>query len=264
MKTRNSPKKSLGQNFLTNTETLLKILDAADLKNTDSVIEIGPGHGILTEELIKKAGNITSIELDDDLIPELTKKFINNKNFKLVHNNALNFDPPNTAYKLVANIPYYITSPIINHFLREQPAEKRPTQIVFLVQKEVAEKICAKEGELSVLAIQVRLFGIPKIIGIVPANHFSPAPKVDSAILKIEISDDQVARGKTDKLFKLVHIGFSQKRKKLIKNLSQIANVKKEDLKEIFAKLKLDENLRAEHLTIKQWLDLLKALDVLL
>ncbi|OGJ55266.1 ribosomal RNA small subunit methyltransferase A, partial [Candidatus Peregrinibacteria bacterium RIFOXYB2_FULL_41_88] len=184
-------KKSLGQNFLNNQETLASIISAADLNKNDQVIEIGPGHGVLTEELVKNAGSVTAIELDADLIPELKCKFLQDQNFKLINQNALEFTPPKTPYKLVANIPYYITSPIINHFLREQRPESRPTLIVLLVQKEVAEKICAKDGSLSVLAIQVHLFGHPEIIATVPASHFTPAPKVDSAIIKITV-DKQI------------------------------------------------------------------------
>lgn len=246
-------KKKLGQNFLNNKETLAKIIETADLKNTDHVIEIGPGCGILTAELVRKAGHVTAIELDSDLVPELTRKFINAKNFKLIHGNALDFTPPKTPYKLVANIPYYITSPLINHFLREQPPHARPTQMTLLVQKEVAERICAKEGNFSILSIQVQLFGTPEIIALIPASHFSPAPKVDSAILKIDTRDPEMSEIKIANFFKIINVGFSHKRKKLIKNLSQLANIKKEDLKKIFTKLNLDENIRAEHLTIKDW-----------
>ncbi|KKT19752.1 MAG: Ribosomal RNA small subunit methyltransferase A [Candidatus Peregrinibacteria bacterium GW2011_GWA2_43_8] len=254
----------MGQNFLTNKETLAEIITAANIKPTDQIIEIGPGHGVLTTELVKKAEHVTAIELDPDLIPELKVEFLNTKNFDLIHGNALDFTPPKTPYKLVANIPYYITSPIINHFLREQPSKMRPTQIVLLVQKEVAEKICAKEGDFSVLSLQVRLFGTPTIIAKVPAEHFSPAPKVDSAILKIDIQNPRMNETEIMKFFKIVHVGFSHKRKKLINNLSQLANVNKENLKTTFAKLKLDENLRAEHLTTKEWLDLLKSLGMVL
>ncbi len=251
-------KKNLGQNFLNDKETLSKIIEAADLKNTDQILEIGPGHGVLTAELVKKARHVTAIELDSDLIPELTRKFANAKNFELIHGNALDFTPAKTPYKLVANIPYYITSPIINHFLREQPSNMRPTQMVLLVQKEVAEKICAKEGDFSVLSIQIRLFGTPTIVAKVPASHFSPTPKVDSAILKINMRDPEMSKTEIGKFFKIINIGFSHKRKKLIKNLSQLANIKKEDLKIIFSKLGLDENIRAEHLTIKEWQGLLE------
>ncbi|MFA6528329.1 MAG: 16S rRNA (adenine(1518)-N(6)/adenine(1519)-N(6))-dimethyltransferase RsmA [Candidatus Gracilibacteria bacterium] len=250
------PKKSLGQNFLNNEETLAKIITAADLSITDQVVEIGPGHGVLTAELIKNAGKVTSVELDSELIPELKEKFKYAKNFQLMNQNALEFIPPKTPYKLVANIPYYITSPIINHFLREQLPESRPTVVVILVQKEVAEKICARNGSLSILAIQAHLFGTPGIIATVPRSHFTPAPKVDSAIIKITINKPIIEDAEIKKLFTIINVGFSHKRKKLISNLTQLANMTKEKLSEIFRKLGLDENIRAERLTINDWIKL--------
>ena len=243
-------KKSRGQNFLTHKGTLNKILAAANLKPTDHVIEIGPGKGVLTAELLKNAAQVEAIELDDRLIPLLTEKF---PNLKIHHQDALKFDPPKTPYKLVANIPYYITSPIINHFLRAQPHSKRPQTLTLLVQKEVAQKICAKPGKLNVLALQAQLFGTPKIISKVPASHFSPKPKIDSAILQINLFKKPLIKDSDlSKLFDLIHRGFAHKRKKLIRNLDASP--------ETFARLKLSENIRAEALTIKNWLNLQKTL----
>ena len=150
----------------------------------------------------------------------------------------------------MANIPYYITSPLINHFLREQPPEKRPQSLTLLVQKEVAQKICSKPGKLSVLALQVHFFGTPKLIAKVPPSHFSPAPKVDSAILQINLHRKSLIKNSDlTKLFELIHRGFAHKRKKLIRNLNATS--------EQFAKLNLSENTRAEELTIQDWLNLL-------
>lgn len=243
-------KKSLGQNFLTNQHTLNKIITAADIQPTDHIIEIGPGKGVLTAELIKHAKKVETIELDDRLIPLLTEKFPNT-NLKIHHQDALKFTPPNTPYKLVANIPYYITSPIINHFLREQPNTRRPQTLTLLVQKEVAQKICAPAGKLSVLALQVQLFGTPKIIAKIPPSHFSPAPKVDSAILQINLFKKPIVKDDNiPKLFDLIHRGFAHKRKKLIKNLG----LAKE-------KFPFPENIRAEELSLENWLELLCAID---
>ncbi len=239
-------KKSLGQNFLTHKGTLHKIVQAADLSAKDQIIEIGPGHGVLTHELAQSAQKVTTIELDDRLIPELKEKFADQSNVKILHQDALTFTPPKTPYKLVANIPYYITSPILNHFLREQPHDRRPTHCTLLVQKEVAQKICAKPGNLSVLALQVQLFGTPKIVAKVPPSHFNPAPKVDSAILTIEMHPKPIIPDSDlPKFFELLHAGFAHKRKKLIRNLKFTPE-----------KWPFDENIRAEALTIENWLEL--------
>ena len=246
-----SAKKSLGQNFLNNEETLQKIVAAADLKPTDHIVEIGPGKGALTTQLIKKAKQVTAIELDDRLIPFLNKKFDNKPHFTLLHQDALTFAPPETPYKLVANIPYYITSPLINHFLREQSPSKRPTEITLLVQKEVAEKICAHDGKMSVLAMQVHLFGTPQLIAIVPPEHFDPAPKVDSAILHIKLhKKPHIPNEEIPKFFKTIHRAFAQKRKKLTNNL----NIDPQ----ILTELGIDKNARAETLSLNDWLRLIR------
>ncbi|MDP2624806.1 MAG: 16S rRNA (adenine(1518)-N(6)/adenine(1519)-N(6))-dimethyltransferase RsmA, partial [Candidatus Peregrinibacteria bacterium] len=216
-------KKSLGQNFLHHCGSLNKIVKAANIQPTDHIIEIGPGHGVLTEELLKRAKHVTAVELDDRLIPELNEKFGSLKNFTLIQGDALEFTPPKTPYKLVANIPYYITSPILNHFLREQPSNQRPTQLTLLIQKEVAQKICAQVGDLNVLAIQAQLFGTPKNIAKVPPSHFKPMPKVDSTILNITIYGKPIIE-QTDigNFFKMIHAGFGHRRKKLLKNLGPL------------------------------------------
>ena len=232
-------KKSLGQNFLQDKSVLAKIIKTADLSPHDEIIEVGPGHGILTEELAASAKKVTTIELDDRLIPILKEKFAHLKNIELIHQNALDFPPPSTPYKLVANIPYYITSPLISHFLH---TENRPTKIVLLVQKEVAEKICA-DKKLNVLAIHVQNFGKPHLIATVPPSAFKPAPKVDSAIIEIEVYKKPLIEDYKS-LFKLVHQAFSQKRKKLSNSLHH--------LKPQLKKLGLLD-LRPENLTLKDW-----------
>lgn len=248
-------KKSLGQNFLKHPGTLHKIVSAAAIQKTDEVIEIGPGHGVLTQQLIQRAAHVTAIELDDRLIPELMEKFKKAPNFILHHEDALHFTPPARAYKLVANIPYYITSPILNHFLREQPLEQRPTSLTLLVQKEVAEKIVEKPGQLSVLAIQAQLFGTPRIVGIVPPSHFKPAPTVDSAILHIECHEPLLSDEAFKKFFGMVHAGFIHRRKKLIRNLGA-TGLSQEDLKACFETVGLSEMARAQMLSVEQWVQL--------
>lgn len=238
-------KKSLGQNFLQDRSVLEKIIETADISSSDHIVEVGPGHGILTEELAKSAKKVTTIELDKELIPSLKVVFALRDNIELIHQNALDFKPPETPYKLVANIPYYITSPLISHFLH---TDNRPTKIVLLVQKEVAEKICVDKKK-NVLALHVQNFGKPQIIDIVPPSAFRPRPKVDSAILEISVFKKPFIQD-YKAFFKLAHQAFSLSRKKLSNSLHQH--------KEALTKLNIQDK-RAEHLTLEDWKKLLSA-----
>ena len=235
------PNKSLGQNFLLDENVLNKIVEAANVGPNDNVIEVGPGLGVLTRKLAEKAQHVTAIELDRGLIALLERenKFLHNVDF--LHKDALKYTPPlDLDYKLVANIPYYITSPLISHFLM---AENRPKKIVVLIQKEVAEKICAPEGKLNVIALHVQIFGKPKIVSLVPPEAFYPEPKVKSAILEIDVFDKPLVEDYI-KLLKLAHRAFSQKRKKLTNSLPEI--------KDKLIELGLG-SLRPERLTIEDW-----------
>lgn len=245
-------KKSLGQNFLWHRGTLEKILNAADLKPGEVVLEVGPGEGFLTEGLLEKGTHVTAIELDDRLIPRLREKFKDYPHFKLVHTDALTFNPPETPYKVVANLPYYITSPLLNHFLKNQPHNRRPTDMVVMVQKEVAEKMCAQPGDMSVLAVNVQLFGVPKRVTKVPASHFKPVPNVDSAVVHIHVKPSTLDEKTINGVIRLVHAGFAHKRKKLIRNL-RVLEFKKEELEKTFQTLNLSENTRAEELSLEDW-----------
>ncbi|MBU0668424.1 ribosomal RNA small subunit methyltransferase A, partial [Patescibacteria group bacterium] len=171
--------KNLGQNFLINPAILDEILNAANLTNEDYIIEVGPGLGILTDKLLKQAAKVHCIELDPKLIPYLRRTFGHNTGFELEEGTALKANLPDHPYKLVANIPYYITSPLLRHFLNpKDPSQKRPELIVLLVQKEVAQKICAGENDQSILSLNVQIFGKPEIIATVGPANFFPAPKV--------------------------------------------------------------------------------------
>lgn len=251
-------KKSLGQNFLQDKAVLAKIIDAADLSQEDHVLEIGPGKGALTDQLIERAGKVTAVELDDRLIPFLKIDYGKHKNFELVHGDALTYEPPSTPYKIVANIPYYITSPLLNHYLLEQfQGGNPPKTIVFMVQKEVAEKIVAKNGNHSLLSLQVHLFGEPEMICTVPRTAFFPAPKVASAVIKITVRDKPLIDVDMQKLFWLFKISFAKKRKKLSNNLSIIMRIKPAEVKAELVKLKIDPEIRAEALTLEEWARLL-------
>ena len=232
------PKKHLGQNFLQSEKALNQILKAADIQPDENVLEIGPGLGVLTKELAKKTKNLTTIELDTDLIPHLQKTLP--PHVQIIHQDALKYEPTETNYKIVANIPYYITSPLINHFLqRPNP----PKTLTLLVQKEVAEKIVKIDPDMSVLSLQIALFGTAKIIAIVPSSAFYPAPKVDSAIIHIEVQN-KFPLEKALEILNLAKKAFTSKRKKLSNTLKSHA--------EILATLNLGDK-RPEHLSISDW-----------
>ncbi|MBL7045309.1 MAG: ribosomal RNA small subunit methyltransferase A [Parcubacteria group bacterium] len=272
-------KKSLGQNFLTAQSVVDKIVETANLNKEDIVLEVGPGKGVLTKALLEKAGKVIAVEKDDELITYLKEEFkdeIKDEKLILVHGDILTFDfksllkvaplsaslreerPFPEIFKIVANIPYYITG----EFLRKTlSSDIQPTQMVLLVQKEVAERI-AKSKKESILSLSVKVYGEPKYIQTVKAGSFSPAPKVDSAILSIEnISKDfflnTEVRPRCSGLdlekcfFKVIKTGFAHKRKLLINNLSVLKS--KEVLQKAFSKANIGDMARAEDLALEQW-----------
>lgn len=241
-------KKSLGQNFLHSDKALRQIVEAADLKPQDVVLEIGPGEGALTEKLIESGAEMIAIEKDDRLIPILQNKF---KSLKLIHGDVLNTDIKeiigNRSYKLIANIPYYITGMILEKFLSNEP---RPKKIVLLVQKEVAERIVARDGKESILSMSVKLFGTPKIIDTVPRGAFRPTPNVDSAIILIDVNKEKIEKTLEEKFFKTIKKAFGQKRKQIGGTLGvtneQMLTVNKN----------LSAKTRPEELSVDDWLSL--------
>ncbi|MDD5050575.1 MAG: 16S rRNA (adenine(1518)-N(6)/adenine(1519)-N(6))-dimethyltransferase RsmA [Candidatus Pacebacteria bacterium] len=262
-------KKSLGQNFLNSKPALEKIVAAAKLSADDVVLEVGPGKGALTELLLEKAGKVIAVEKDDRLIPFLQEKFqreISSGNFTLVHSDILEFSPTSqnlleNSYKLVANIPYYITGIFIRKFLSEVA---QPSTMVLMLQKEVAERIVARDGKESILSMSVKAYGTPKIIGIVKAGSFTPAPAVDSAILAIENISKDFFRGTSEEsFFELLKAGFGSKRKQLQNNLRTNKNISQERMKILFEKAGITEKARAEDLTLFQWKKLLEDIEAL-
>ena len=260
--------KQLGQHFLADESVLAKIVEAADLNKNDLVIEVGPGLGILTRELALKCRKVIAVEKDRKMVELLNKNLEQFKNIKIIEGDILKVNLSDTqcpwtlgvkrSYKLVANIPYYITSPILKLFLE---SSVKPEKIVLLVQKEVAERICAAPGKMSVLALSVQIYGEPKIIDFVSKNSFWPPPKVDSAILKIdniktpaEIKKNlKLKKADISDLFRIIKIGFSSKRKKLVNNLSAGLNLEKEEILRVFEKLKINKNARAQELDLEKW-----------
>jgi 16S rRNA (adenine1518-N6/adenine1519-N6)-dimethyltransferase len=255
-------KKSLGQYFLKSKSILATIIKAGDLTSDDIVLEIGPGEGSLTEKLLSCARKVIAIEKDHRLIPYLKEKFkkeIDGNRFELLENDILEFDPNSLIvydrpYKVMANIPYYITGQILRILLE---SKNQPISMTLLIQKEVAERIVAKEGKESLLSLSVKVFGKPTYIQTVKRGSFSPTPNVDSAILHIgEISKERFAKIHEGNFFELIHIGFAHKRKQLLSNLAQ--KFKKELLEDAFDLLKLNKKIRAEDMPLDKWLELQK------
>jgi len=255
------PKKSLGQNFLTSQSVVDKIVETANLDSQDVVLEVGPGKGILTQALLEKAGKVIAVEKDDALIYLLKERFaeeIKNEKLILVRGDILKFDfeeynLKNDSYKIVANIPYYITGEFLRSVLS---SSFQPSQMVLLVQKEVAERIARSKKE-SILSLSIKVYGEPKYIQIVKAGSFNPAPKVDSAILSIEnLSKKFFDEVSEERFFEVIKTGFAHKRKLLLSNLSVLKE--KEEIKKAFVKAKINEKARAEVLSLEQWLLIVK------
>ena len=254
-------KKSLGQNFLKDDAILQRIVENANLSADDVVIEIGPGHGALTELLAQKCKKVIAIELDNRLIEVLQKKFENQKNIEILHDDILKINLPKivtdyelsvVGYKVIANLPYYITSPIIRLFLETQYS---PKKMIFMVQREVAERICAKAGKMSILAVSVQYYAKPEYLFTVPKESFEPMPKVESAVIKIVRSSEFIvgSEEETKKFFRIVRAGFSAKRKTLENNLSNGLQKDKEEIEEKLIALGFSKNTRAQELRVKNW-----------
>ena len=248
----------LGQNFLQDEKALQNIINSADLSQTDFVIEIGPGKGVLTEKLAEKVGQVIAIELDDKLIPFLEDKFNDTPNVKIIHEDILKINLPkllsnhrlqNSNYKLIANIPYYITSPIIRLFLEQT---NQPQEIILMIQKEVAERIVTKPGQMSILSTSVQFYAEAQILFPVSKNSFSPIPKVDSAVIKI-IPHKKFEKDLDKKFFRLVKAGFSAKRKTLANNLANTLHLEKGIIEEKLRTTGFLPTVRAQELSLEDW-----------
>ncbi len=252
------PNKAFGQNFIVDHAILLRIVEAAEIQADDQVLELGAGTGVLTRELAKHARRVVAVELEREMVSLLVKTTRNYPNVELLERNLLYVDPTEVfgsePYKLVANLPYYITAPTFRHFLESANA---PRLFVVMVQHEVAQRIVAGPGDMSLLGVSIQFYGKPKIIEHVPARAFYPAPKVDSAILRIDVKDEvPLTPGQRDSFFRLVQAGFSQRRKQLHNSLTHGLHRKNVEVQAWLLGANIDSSRRAETLSIEDWLRL--------
>ena len=267
------PEKGLGQNFLVDQNALRKVIEVAGIEATDIVLEIGAGLGNLTYHLAKKAYHVVAVEIDANFLPPLHETLSSLDNTTLHIGDMLKLDPkeliiphldsddlssdqtnqyqrhPN--YLVVANIPYYITSALVRHLLE---ADIKPNRVVLTVQSEVASRICAKPGQMNLLALSVQVYGTPKILARIPASAFYPAPKIDSAVVRIELFDTPfIPENNLNTYFQLLKAGFSQKRKTLRNTLSGGMAWPKDKTESILLAAGLDPQRRAQTLSLEEW-----------
>lgn len=249
------PSKGLGQNFLSDPQILTRIVDAAHLTPTEHVLEIGPGLGSLTRCLSLAAGQVTAVELDRKLFSLLQYNLNGYANVRLVQGDILELDPvslmPSPGYPVVANIPYYITAAILRHLLS---SACRPSRLILTVQQEVATRICSQPGDLSLLALSIQVYGQPEVLFRIPAGAFYPPPHVDSAVLLLSLyPQPRVPEEQLETFFKLIHAGFSQKRKTLRNSLAAGLRLSPAIVENMLRDAGIDPARRAETLSLSEW-----------
>jgi 16S rRNA (adenine1518-N6/adenine1519-N6)-dimethyltransferase len=265
------PKKSLGQHFLIDEAVLERILSAAELSPRDIVVEVGPGLGILTEGLAKQGASVIAVELDSKLVDLLKKRLAAFPDVKIIHADILAITPwqllqdnlPASelarGYKVIANLPYYITSPVLRHFLE---AQLRPSEMVVMVQKEVGEAIAAPPGKMSLLSVKAQFYSQPTIIAYVPAASFHPPPKVDSVILRLDVYSQPplIQAGVSDvaSFFAIVRHGFSAPRKQLRNSLAHSLKMPPSEVALLLEEAGIEAKQRAETLSLEEWRELWK------
>jgi len=250
------PKKRLGQHFLVDEAILNTILVAAELSSEDIVIEIGPGLGVLTAELARRAGKVIAVELDTKLASLLKRKLASVPNVNVINADILKVSPSQLLetkgdYKVVANLPYYITSPILRHFVEASP---KPSLMVVMVQKEVGNAIVAGPGEMSLLAVSLQVYSKPKIVSYVSSQSFYPPPKVDSAIVRFDLLPQPAVKvADINGFFQVVKCGFSSPRKQLHNSLAQGMGVKPAEVAPLLERAGIESQRRAETLSLEEW-----------
>jgi 16S rRNA (adenine1518-N6/adenine1519-N6)-dimethyltransferase len=265
------PKKRLGQHFLIDEAVLERILSAAELSPGDIVVEVGPGLGILTEVLAKQGAKVIAVELDSKLVALLKKRLATFPNVKIIHADILELTPRQLlqdnltaselaqGYKVIANLPYYITSPVLSHFLEAQP---RPSEMVVMVQKEVGEAIAAAPGKMRLLSVKAQFYSKPFIVSHVPAESFYPPPKVDSVILRLDVYSQPslIQSGVSDVagFFDIVMHGFHSPRKQLRNSLAHSLEMLPSEVATLLQKAGIEAKRRAETLSLEEWRELWK------
>jgi 16S rRNA (adenine1518-N6/adenine1519-N6)-dimethyltransferase len=256
------PRKSLGQNFLIDETALGKVVAAGQVKPGDTVLEIGPGLGSLTRHLAAAAQRVVAVEVDAALLPVLELTLQGFSNVELIHSDILRLDLVRSAglqpgYKVVANIPYYITSAVIRHLLE---APVRPDCIVLTIQREVAERIVAEPGDMSLLAVSVQFYSTPRVAARLPAGAFYPRPDVDSAVVRLDVHPEPIVPvSDTDLFFRVARAGFSQKRKQLRNSLSGGLRLENSQVDALLAQAGIAPQRRAETLSLDEWARLTNA-----
>lgn len=248
-----APRKRLGQNFLHDRVYLQRIVAAAQLESTDQVLEVGAGTGVLTAEIAPRVERLIAIELDDQLVRLLRDTYAGDPHVQIWHGNALEFDPCqhfDRTYKLVGNIPYYITGQILRHYLE---AACPPSLLILLVQREVAERMTAAPGQLSLLGVSVQAYGQPRIVSRVPAGAFYPPPKVESAIVRIQPHPTPAFGSNPVPFFTVARAGFGTKRKQLANSLAHGLSISTMQARELLQMAGIEPSLRAEALTVADW-----------
>lgn len=263
--------KKLGQIFLVNKIIVKKIVKAANLQPRDIVLEIGPGIGTLSQELVKRVKKLVVVEKDPKMIKILKEALKNFKNIEIVRGDILKYQIPNTkrgpsrslqqqkSYKVVGNLPFYLTAPVIRKFLEN---EYPPKEMVLVVQKEVAQRVAARPPKMNLLAVSVQFYAHPEIINYISRQSFWPQPKVDGAIIKISRVKSRKSKVSQSLFFRIVKAGFSHPRKQLINNLSKELNLGRRVITNWLLKNGVQPNLRAEALRIEDWIKLTKSFKI--
>jgi len=248
------PRKGLGQNFLLSERLLERIIAAADLDPKDTVLEVGAGLGALSSRLAQSCGRVVALEVDGRLLPLLQETLAPFPNVQVVHGDILAMEPGDLVsppYKVVANLPYYITSAVLRHFLE---ARAKPSLMVVTVQREVAQRIVAGPGQMSLLAVSVQFYGRPRIVAKAPPGAFYPSSGVTSAVLRIDLyASPPVEVADVERFFEIVRAGFSQRRKQLRNSLSQGLDLPADEVVQALRRMGLQETQRAQELSIDQW-----------
>ena len=257
------PQKKWGQNFLTDARILESIADTAEVTRDDNILEIGPGLGHLTRVLARRAGDVTAVEIDRDLATRLSAEFAETPNVKIVHGDILAFNPSDLIgaghdpalaaipYKIVANLPYYITSAILRHILQ---AARKPRLVVVMVQREVAQRMTAQPPAMSRLAVSVQFFARARIARTISAGAFYPRPQVDSAVVRLDVFDlPPLAAEDTERFFEIVRAGFGERRKQLRNSLARGLSLDPDTAAAALARARIQPTRRAETLTLEEW-----------